>query len=402
MALKIKAVFVFLLLITPFAFISGGDFVFDIEGQAWSSNIGWIDFSPAIGGVQVDLSGDVTGYAWSSNIGWIKFDNLDNYPSEPHHSVKVDVSGDLEGCEKGNFCGWARALAGEDEDDGWDGWIHFGSDSSNYQITIEESSGDRDYQLMGVGWGSNVIGWTSFNCQNTNICDSTSYRVETDFHPYQPEVEIDSVESGDYCNEAYPVEEVLLDYDSQYDIEPDTFDIEIIYLDNNYTVFEDDNLPYPEDGRYRLPAEELDFDTDYEITVRVTDEEGVSSDPSSKEFSTEIRYPEVDFSWQPSEPIQDELVEFEDDTTYWDWEDVDNRQGDILIKWSFPSTAQKMHKEGSPVSNEFSEEGSFEVTMEVEANILGDGEYERRSCSRTHTINTETEIPEWEETDPFN
>ena len=45
-----------------------------LSGYAWSTNTGWINFSPTGGGVTIDpATGEFSGYAWGENIGWIRF-----------------------------------------------------------------------------------------------------------------------------------------------------------------------------------------------------------------------------------------------------------------------------------------------------------------------------------------
>lgn len=399
--LRIKKVLILTLLVAPI-FVIGA--TFDLEGQAWSSTIGWIDFSPDTRGVQISSDGQVTGYGWSENVGWIKFHNLEGYPGEPHHSVEIDVNGEKENCKKDHFCGWARAIAGEEKDDGWDGWIHFGSDDSLYQITLEESPGDRAYQLVGAGWGSSVIGWLSFSCINENVCGTFPYRVETDFYPYQPSFDILEIKSGDYCNKTDPIETAYFDYSNEQDLDPEKLEMEIINTETNITVFQDSNLDYSDS--YILPEDKLSFDTEYKIKARVIDENGVVSDWKEKSFLTKIKHPKVDFTWEPSEPKANQRVDFKDQTTYYDWKNATKRDGKITLRWLFPEVAQNELKEGpreefSEVKNEFSEEGEHEITLEVEANVKGKENYSEEICSQTKTINAGFEVPEWKETDPF-
>lgn len=45
-----------------------------LNGFAWGENVGWIAFSPAYGGVTIDLATGVwSGHAWGENIGWLQF-----------------------------------------------------------------------------------------------------------------------------------------------------------------------------------------------------------------------------------------------------------------------------------------------------------------------------------------
>lgn len=136
-------------------------------GWAWSDNIGWISFSPANSGsgggtygVLRDTAnnGLLAGCAWSANIGWISF-------------TQADLSGCPSGvCEArlgtdGKLTGWARAVAGSGRTDGWDGWISLNKKTTdNYVYGPQISSNPSDKGLLvGWAWGSDVVGWLSFN-----------------------------------------------------------------------------------------------------------------------------------------------------------------------------------------------------------------------------------------------
>jgi hypothetical protein len=63
-----------------------------ITGYAWSENYGWINLEPTNGGVFNDGNGNLSGYAWGENLGWIDFSN-----------VKIDPN-------TGEFSGYAVIL----------------------------------------------------------------------------------------------------------------------------------------------------------------------------------------------------------------------------------------------------------------------------------------------------
>lgn len=65
-----------------------------LTGYAWSENYGWINLNPTNGGVQNDGNGNLSGYAWGENIGWIDFSN-----------VKINP-------DTGEFSGYALILGG--------------------------------------------------------------------------------------------------------------------------------------------------------------------------------------------------------------------------------------------------------------------------------------------------
>ena len=164
----------------------------NIDGYAWSSNIGWISFncenvncSASNYGVNLDIDENgyryFSGYAWSSNIGWISFNE-----------------NDVTGCPSGGDCrprisvatglgeGWGKAIAGEsDSTDGWDGWVKLGgqaTDGAPYGVELvgTESfegwswAGEQDDENAPLG----VIGWISWSCVDSDICDSIDYRVK--------------------------------------------------------------------------------------------------------------------------------------------------------------------------------------------------------------------------------
>lgn len=134
----------------------------DLTGYAWSSNIGWISFNCSNANecnssdykVTLDENKNLNGYAWSSNVGWLQFGNLSGFPSGDGTST---TNARIVGNE---IVGWARFLAGEDENDGWDGWVSF--DGSNYGVDVNITESD-DATVSGYAWGDDVVGWIYFN-----------------------------------------------------------------------------------------------------------------------------------------------------------------------------------------------------------------------------------------------
>lgn len=158
-----------------------------VSGYAWSENIGWIEFDPSFGGVFYDLATKkLSGYAWSENIGWIKFDGLSSYPDSLRGSVAtVDAGGFL--------FGWIRACAGTatgdcstmtSRADGWDGWISLSRKPSgtgfDYGVKIDLVPASQTYgDFSGYAWGSDLVGWIKFNCQDTpGECAQSDYKVK--------------------------------------------------------------------------------------------------------------------------------------------------------------------------------------------------------------------------------
>jgi len=166
----------------------------ELDGYAWSENIGWISLNcrtgSASGGsicgtsnykVSVDPTNrNLVGYAWSPNIGWIRFNSLTGFPSG---GGTTGASSRLSNSDYANtsLVGWVRACAGtassagncgssstNTASGGWDGWISL--NGSNYQVRtvngvfvphsslanrISGVSTNRD----GFVWGSTVVGW---------------------------------------------------------------------------------------------------------------------------------------------------------------------------------------------------------------------------------------------------
>lgn len=186
-----------------------GDLTNDITGFAWSSNIGWISFSstdkasfPSYSGPQygVDASstGYLTGYAWSDNVGWIQFGGLSGFPTNgvgtTEDNAKLDSTNKLTG--------WVKVLSAANN--GWDGWIslsgsvNVNGSNYNYGPTYDSTTGT----FSGWAWGSDVVGWISFN--NLTSGDSVTYSVKgpSNFPPPSPVPASYSVSST--CNNNAP------------------------------------------------------------------------------------------------------------------------------------------------------------------------------------------------------
>lgn len=150
------------------------------SGWAWSENIGWIstnctdDVGCTTGSdYGVDVSSatrDVTGAMWSENIGWISFDRsiTNNPPEDPYKSVGGAIAKYNPATKE--VSGWARALAGCQEDSNivatscsssdaglatldWDGWIKL------QNVTYNNAT----KKLEGWAWGGEVVGWIDFS-----------------------------------------------------------------------------------------------------------------------------------------------------------------------------------------------------------------------------------------------
>jgi hypothetical protein len=140
----------------------------NLRGFAWSENIGWISLNNIDNtgapdyGVNVSPARNLSGFAWSENIGWVSFNAADvvGCPSGQCAPTLDPVSGNLRG--------WARALSptgsAAANAGGWDGWISLSGNTTTgdaYAVQV-----DQNCNYNGFAWGSDVIGWISFNGGN--------------------------------------------------------------------------------------------------------------------------------------------------------------------------------------------------------------------------------------------
>ncbi len=127
----------------------------DLNGWAWSDNMGWISFggvSP-LGSYGVDFStttGALSGYAWADNVGWVSFNETTGCPDG---SADCRPVADLTTTDNTvSIVGWGKVLA-----EGWnsDGWIRFSG--ADHAVLYNKELG----QFSGNAWGDEV-GWIEF------------------------------------------------------------------------------------------------------------------------------------------------------------------------------------------------------------------------------------------------
>ena len=151
----------------------------DLDGFAWSSNIGWIslncrnDSNCASSDYKVTINADrtITGWGWSSNIGWVKFGGLASFPTGGGTAAEnARLTGTYPNL---TWSGWARACAGtlggtcstmsnNPEAGAWDGWISLRG--TNHAITSNMATG---MNADSYAWGSEVVGWIDMFSQVT-------------------------------------------------------------------------------------------------------------------------------------------------------------------------------------------------------------------------------------------
>ncbi|MCX6722539.1 MAG: hypothetical protein NT094_00535 [Candidatus Staskawiczbacteria bacterium] len=121
----------------------------NLNRYAYGENIGWIDFNPTGGAMQVGDDG-LTGYAYGENIGWIQ---LSSDATPPYSGNHWGVNNSTTGCTAGYSCLSGYAY-GENI-----GWINFDPqyNSTSYGVKINTTTGE----FSGYAYGEN-IGWISF------------------------------------------------------------------------------------------------------------------------------------------------------------------------------------------------------------------------------------------------
>lgn len=161
----------------------------DLNGWAWSSNIGWISFNASNSGsqggnyrvsavttTQVPSVAALSGYAWSSNVGWIQFSSSATGCPASEASFDKPVAQNGTGADlpygvtnicaprvdisTGKVSGWARVLSIA-ADDSTSGWLHLSG--TNHPtglggVTYNTSSG----AFTGYAYEPSSVGWIDF------------------------------------------------------------------------------------------------------------------------------------------------------------------------------------------------------------------------------------------------
>jgi hypothetical protein len=161
-----------------------------LTGNAWSDNIGWISFSGTASdsspySVGVNSDNTLSGYAWSDNIGWINFG-----PNSCGAQATMTA---------GTLTGFAKAISADNN--GWDGCISLSGSSPAYGPALSGSDFD------GFAWGSDTVGWISFNCltggsptapspQKIYITSGSSWPVPSDWNNANNTIEVIGAGAG--------------------------------------------------------------------------------------------------------------------------------------------------------------------------------------------------------------
>ncbi|MBU2545239.1 hypothetical protein KKC65_02195 [Patescibacteria group bacterium] len=342
----------------------------ELWGFAWSENIGWISFSCRdtmnLGegvdyGVDIDETNDLLeGYAWSENIGWINFDQ-----------TIIDISG-----ETGNLSGWARAVApiGKplSETGGWDGWISL--DGNEYQVTLNSGSDPSEFE--NYAWGGDVVGWISFNSENTDSV--VDYSVKTNFSFTPTATDLNTTDAN-YCFTTSPP--IFLNWTFS---DPDPGDVQISYqieVDNN-NDFSSPEIADSGGSSQTYAPFGLSFGDTYWWRVDVSDGVVSSGWINGPSFTTDPRWPEPSFTWVQDPTSFD--IAFDGSVNYC---------ASCGYSWDF----------GDGVGTSSSEDPIYSYLAEDSYRVIFTATSNGRSCNDSEVINVgeALPLPTWEETVPF-
>jgi len=367
----------------------------DVWGWAWSENIGWISFSCrdtmdiGVGvdyGVDIDGAGIFSGYAWSENIGWISF-NVDELNGCPSGTCNASINSGT-----GVVSGWARALA---NGGGWDGWIKLSGTWANGVIL---NSTPDPSEFEGWAWGSDVVGWISFNSITGG--GATPYAVMTNFFANSPPI------AAITCNPSCTI-----------------YETEVLVLENNSTDPEN-NIVESEWAtesqatpgytvHYSCVVDPILCDFTPQTYVGLGDfrarlivkDAGALSDTATINFSI-LRDASAGFRCSLDNLIWndcDTIVSISEELVYFiDNQDIDSNeysqasQGEVIISRTWQRSG-----DASPFSDANNQNPFVMATlpsMDITLDIVDSA---GRTSSRTHTIGVEMPLPDWREIAPF-
>ena len=395
----------------------------NVSGFAWSENIGWVSFNctdlGSCGSVDygVNARGDsfLEGYAWSDNIGWISFNHSET--GAPPGDYDYSGSGFIAQLDTATneLRGWARALASMDDPlDGWDGWIklfkHPSDSGADYGVTYNDVTGE----FENWAWGSDVVGWLSFNCNNDHgsgfVCGTSDYKVIANINS-PPSVSGFSVD-GNYADSnniclSPPTHTFSWTFSDAEDSSQASYDFEVDN-DSNFSSPEVQILLSVGAATSRLvivsanPAtNQLAYNEAYHWRVRVYDSGGLNSGwvspvPPQSPFNTAPHlYPISSFTFVPSAPSQGEEIAFSETTTCFNTSNVpiscpDNYSWDFDYEDGPPFTQDAT---GQEVTHAYSDTAPHTVALDVT-------DQEGQTCRETSDVTPRSSLPKFKETTP--
>jgi hypothetical protein len=397
----------------------------NLHGFAWSDLYGWISFnstncdingngvidspgddSRPVGcqgvgttvpnyGVNVNpATGDFSGYAWSSNAGWIDFSPDEPYPlSGPAYSAKLNFG-------TGNVTGWAKVVALGDE-----GWIKMrkepGDSGGDYSVTV--SSND----FHGWAWNGNDddsgVGWISFHCGDTGAvaCATSEYYVWMDSlnsAPTATDLTASHNSNNLICNNGFSAIEMHLNwvFDDAEDGNAQTAYQILIDTDPSFASPFDTGKIDEDEGQaqaYSISSPTLAYGTFFYWRVIVWDSSDVSSYADGSFTTYQHDFPHVDFTYLPASPSKEETIRFMEDGAYY-WTNPTTQQpvNDSHLTWTFTdySIEEGNITASSTVFVKFNNTGLKPATLRITDD---EGYY----CEKTTNVNVRAKLPKWKE-----
>ncbi len=428
--------------------ISSASASHNINGWAWSSNIGWVSFNctndspPCVNsnyGVNVDLiTGHFSGYAWSSNVGWISFNEI----GAPDYVFNANCA-TAGSCSASNSCtacynwtdskvyGWGKIIAMGDN-----GWIKFNDAWAN-GVTIDQATNS----FLGWAWNANDnesgIGWLSFNCSNDSSCGVSNYKVAADINRPPSVTDMtapnwsfkDARDNNDAlraklgwtfsdsdAGQSQYSYQIIVDDDS--DPADPLFDSgECFDFNNPVSLPVKCKIDNNNTNEFFINSSDmsLNYDTSYYWWVKVSD------DNISHKYSSFTQYnnpqdtpieaddglpltfttykhemPIADFSFFPSNPSQDEEVKFTNESKVYlssaPSTVIDCTNDQCTYEWTAPGANINDPATTTPIII-FTSAGNFTITLKV---TDADGYY----VSTSKIININAQLPIWKEVKP--
>ncbi|MBI4138043.1 MAG: tandem-95 repeat protein, partial [Candidatus Wildermuthbacteria bacterium] len=328
--------------------------------------------------------------------------DLSSLPASGSINTKFDleatVSGNAEGSANFKFdCGiddgteWDFEVGGIDLSASDAGWIP--RNGKNTKVTA--GAGDPVFAVQDLCQYPSIGSYTAKVSAERSISfaeDTADISISANSRPFAINLSHDNA-STDYCFAGAPpvtlswefVDEDAGDSQSKYEVQIATdsdFDPIIPGLSGEASSA---NVQYSPAG--------LAFNTTYYWRVKVWDDSEDFSDPewvAGPSFTTRPhKYPVPAFSWTPSFPGAEELIQFTDDTVFapdsasrtWVWDFGD---------FSGSNDQNPAHA--------YAQAGSYNITLKVNDDAMLAGE----TCSAGNSINNVgLQFPEWQEVSPF-
>ena len=360
----------------------------NVSGYAWSENIGWISFNctnqDTCGsvdyGVDIAQDGIFSGHAWSEHVGWISF-NASDLSGCPSGTCQAEMN-----LGTGEISGWAKVLTSDE-------WISLRGTTPDYGLSLNMAT----KKFEGWAWGSDVVGWVSFNCINQGVCATSDYKVIAMFS-LPPSAENLSVNQGDYCSS--PLHPTFSWTFSDPDL-GDTQEAYQVQVDNNSNFSSpelDSDKVISSSNSYSTPSP-LSYNATYYWRVKVWDDWNTESSWAvGPSFTTPLHaYPDPVFTKNPSVTTLWEFVQFcsTQETGVCD-DDVskcyDNNNNEIScggksFLWTFPDSSTTTE---NPLV-QFISIGSNNVSLEITDDV--------GTCLESENLWVGFRLPIWRETE---